>query len=106
MTSDNPEREAIGDVLAARQLLRRARDRLVDAIDSLEILEGIEGRAKALFEVMRLYEKAAHQAVDAERRFEKYSDTIQPIGSSELDLESAKRDILERLSRLAAARGD
>ena len=106
MKSVDPDGDALGDVRATRRLLRRARDELLDAIDGLDRHEGTEARAKELSAIMAHYAKAAHQAIDAERRLAKYSDEITPISGNALDLESAKQEVLERLARLSSAQRD
>ncbi|MEO1563913.1 MAG: hypothetical protein AAFR98_10795 [Pseudomonadota bacterium] len=107
MTSDDdPEGEALGDVRATRQLLRLARDELLNVIDGLDRKEGLEARAKDLSATMSQYVKAAQQAIEAERRFAKYSDEVAPLSDNALDLDSARRETLERLARLASAHRD
>ncbi|MEM0977282.1 MAG: hypothetical protein AAGJ34_07095 [Pseudomonadota bacterium] len=106
MKSDEEEAEAIADVAATRSLLRFARDRLIDAVHALYGIEDPEARFEKLDDVVKHYEKVALQAIEAERRFAKYGDGVHSFANGALDLDSAKRDVLERLARLAAARDD
>lgn len=106
MHSDDAETDPLAGVKATRTLLNFARDDFVDFLTELRTADGMTERIKGFGEILASLKKAAQQSFEAETQLAKLGSSIHPIGNGSLDLDSAKRDVLERLARLAATQED
>lgn len=113
MQSEDPPSALVKKLRATRDLYDLARDDVLEALFALKSavaemdIKEADISVKHLKSVAESMKTAAQQAIKAEESFANYSsDKITPIGNGTLDLDSAKRDILERLSRIAEARRD
>ncbi|MEO0343557.1 MAG: hypothetical protein AAF198_08970 [Pseudomonadota bacterium] len=106
MQSENAGNDPSGSVQATRTLLNIARDDLVAFLQELRADDGMKERLRGYNDILTSLKKAAQQSIEAEAQLAKFGSSVQPIGNSKLDLEGARRDVLERLARIANARDD